>query len=135
MSRKTLINILENVFQPSVNEAMKDDLLGKSVKTLSTLADATPDVDFSDSHSISVTLGSVNVTAFNAIVAGLKEGEEVLLTITNDATPRTLAWGTGFAFAGGSGPTITAGAAAVDVFKGVVVGGIIVLSVVAQNIS
>lgn len=135
MSRKVLINILENVFQPSVNKAMKEDLMGKTVKAISLAAETTKDLDFAEYPSISLTLGTQNITALNAVTTGLIEGEEVFLVITNDATPRTLAWGTGFAFAGGTGPTITAGAAAVDVFRGVVVGGDIVLMVLAQNIS
>lgn len=135
MSRRTLINMLENVFQPGVNQDMKVDLLGKSVKAISTLADATPEIDFSEHNSIHLTLGSVAVTGLSCLTTGMQEGEEVLLVITQDATARTLAWSTGFKFAGGAGPTITAANNAVDVFKGVVVGGYIVLSVVAQNIS
>lgn len=136
MSRRTFINILENIFDISVNQAMKLDLIGKSVKSMgSTLANATPNLNFSDSSSISIITGSVNITSLNAIVTGMEEGEEVLLVITQGATPRTIVWGTNFIFAGGSGPTVTASGTAVDVFKGVVVGGKVLLSIVAQNVS
>ena len=135
MSRRTLIDIIQNVWQPSVSQAVELDLVGKEVKEVSALADATPDLDFSEFQNISLTTGSVNITALNAITTGMKEGEEVVLVITQGAAARTIAWGTGFLFAGGTGPTVTATAAKVDVFKGVVVGGDIVLAVHAQNIS
>lgn len=133
MDRKALINILENVFPPSVNQAIKSDMLGKTPFAVAGGANATITLDFGSYPSIHLTTGSVNITALNATVSDLEEGEEIILVITQGATARTLAWGTGFKFAGDVGPIITPVASAVDVFKGVVVGGNIVLSVVAQS--
>ena len=47
MSRKTLINILENVFAPSVNQAMKEDLIGAAKKVTALAAETTVTLDFS----------------------------------------------------------------------------------------
>lgn len=136
MSRKILLNILENVFPPSVNQAMKTDLLGNTPKVTALAAETTLTLDFSENASHDVTLGSANLTALNATVGDLQEGERVTLRITQDGTAaRTVAWGTGFEFAGGTGPTVTASTDAVDIFDGVVSGGVIVLMIVAQDIS
>lgn len=136
MSRRSLINLLSLVYQPALKQGLEKDLLGKEVKAVDLAAETTYDLDFVNEHSIVLTLGSANLTALNALVTGLKNGEKVLLTLIQDGTAaRTVAWGTGFLFAGGTGPTVTASTDAIDVFEGVVVGGEIVLRVVAQNIS
>lgn len=95
MNRKTLINILQNVFQPAVNQAIEADLIGAS-KLDTTLTDETAvTLDFTKNKFHSLVLGSDNIT-LNATVAGLKPGEQCFLKITQDATAaRTVTWGTG----------------------------------------
>jgi hypothetical protein len=48
----------------------------------------------------------------------LKAGAEYTWIITNDATPRTITFDTAFLFAGGSAPSLTASAGAIDIFRG-----------------
>lgn len=135
MSRKTFLNILENVFQPSVNQAMREDQLGMESKVTALAAETTLTLDFTEWSYHELTLGSANLTALNAtVVAGknsLKKGERVYLKITQDATPRTIAWGTGIV----TDVTVTAGASAVDMLEGVFDGTNIVLGALAQNVS
>lgn len=135
MSRKSLRNILSLVYQPSLKQAFEKDLLGKEAYAVDLAAETTYDLNFVNQHSIVLTLGSTNLTALNALTTGLKNGERVLLTVINGSSARTVVWGTNFLFAGGTGPTVTASANAIDLFEGIVVGGEIVLRVIAQNIS
>lgn len=135
MGRKTFLNILENVFPPTVNQAMREDLLGSEVNTVALAAETTLTLDFTKNRFQDVTLGSQNLTALNATVTdgkdSLKPGEQVFLKITQDATPRTVAFGTGIVTA----VTVTAGASAVDLLVGVFDGSNIILGALAQDVS
>ena len=135
MSRRSFINILENVFQPTVNQGMRSDLLGTSPKVTTLTSETTLAINFSESASHEVTTGAQNLSAVTAVLGDLKDGERVLLKVTQGGTARTWGWSTGFAFAGGSGPVVTSGSTAVDLFEGIVSGGKIVLRIIAQNIS
>jgi len=135
MGRKTFLNILENVFPPSVNQAMRQDLIGSEAKVTALAAETTLTLDFTKYRFHDLTLGSANLTALNATVTdgkdSLKPGEQVYLKITQDATPRTIAWGTGII----TDVTVTAGASAVDLLVGVFDGTNIVFGALAQDAS
>lgn len=95
MSRRTAINVFQNVFTPHANHALEDDIIGAEKKSTSALALTTVNLDFSEFKYHSLLLGSDNIT-LNAVVTGLKPGEVCLLQITQDATgARTVTWGTG----------------------------------------
>lgn len=73
---------------------------------------ATITPDFADSNNFSVTLGG-NRTMANP--SNLVAGQSGSIFITQDGTgSRTLAWGSYWDFAGGTAPTLTTTAAAVD---------------------
>jgi hypothetical protein len=73
---------------------------------------ATITPDFADSNNFSVTLGG-NRTLANP--SNLVAGQSGSLFITQDGTgSRTLAWGSYWDFAGGTAPTLTTTAGAVD---------------------
>ena len=82
--------------------------------TISALTDGssiTP--DFAAANNFSVTLGG-NRTLANP--SNLTAGQSGVITITQDGTgSRTLAYGTYWKFAGGTAPTLTTTAAAVDI--------------------
>ena len=137
MSRKTFLNILENVCQPTVNQAMREDLLGNEPKVTALAAETTLTLDFTENLFHVVTLGSQNLTALNATVASgknsLKPGEKVYLKIIQDSTAaRTVAWGTNILE---SSLTVTASTDAIDLFEGVFDGTNIILGALAQNVS
>jgi hypothetical protein len=74
---------------------------------------ATITPDFADSNNFSVTLGG-NRTLANP--TNLTAGQSGVIVITQDGTgSRTLAYGSNFKFPGGTAPTLTTTASAVDV--------------------
>ncbi len=90
----------------------------------------------SDNMFPKLILGAENLTSLTATVGDLNEGDEVFFRITQDGTgARTIAWGGGWEAAGGTDPTVTASTDAVDVFKGVVHGGKVLLTALAQDIA
>ena len=131
MIRSALLNIFELVFQPTASQALDEYFLnGLQAEDEVTLTDETTyEVAFnSDNRYPKLILGSANITALTATVGDLKEGDEVLFRITQDGTAaRTVSFSTGFAAAGGTDPTVTASTDAVDILKGVVTGGEIVI--------
>ena len=130
MSRRTLINILENVFQPSVNEAMKEDLIGSKVKTLSVGAATTITLDFEEYKFHEVTLGSENITALNAVVTGLYPGERVYLKLIQDGSgARTVAFNANIL----TDITVSSSTDDIDLYVGVFDGTNIILGAIAQN--
>ena len=136
MSRKSFLNILENVFQPSLNQAMRDDLLGAEPEVTALAAETTVTLDFTKNRFHDLTLGSQNITALNATVAddknSLKPGELVFLKITQDSTAaRTVAFNTNIL----SDVTVTASTDAVDILVGVFDGTNILLGALAQDVS
>jgi len=139
MNKTVLLNLLENVFPPTVNQAFNDWFLkGKQAADEVTLtSETTYVVPFSSDNTFpKLVLGAQNITALTATVGDLSDGDEVLFQITQDSTAaRTISWSTGFAAAGGTDPTVTASTDAVDLFKGVVVGGEVVLIALAQDIA
>lgn len=131
MSRKKLINILENVFQPSVNQMMKSELMGASVKETALAAETALTLDFTSNRFHDLALGTANIT-LNATVAGLKPGELVFLKVTqNSVAARTITWGTGIV----TDATVTAAVDDIDLFMGVFDGTNIILGALAQNVS
>lgn len=95
MSRRSAINIFQNVLDPHVNHAMEDDIIGAEKKSTSALALTTVTLDFGEHKYHSLLLGSDNIT-LNATFTGLKPGEQCILQLTQDATAaRTITWGTG----------------------------------------
>ena len=139
MNKTRLLNLLENVFPPAVNQALNDWFLkgAQSAAEVTLTSETTYVVPFnSDNRFAKLVLGAQNLTALTATVGDLNDGDEVLLQITQDGTAaRTVSWSTGFAASGGTDPTVTAATDAVDLFKGVVSGGEVVLIAEEQNIS
>lgn len=138
MSRKSFLNILENVFQPTVNQAMREDLLGSVPKATTLAAETTYTLDFTENAFHTLLMGSANITALNCTVVNgkdsLKVGERVYLKVTNDGTAaRTLAFGTGAVNA--NGLALTAAINAVDLFEGVFDGTNIIWGTLAANIA
>lgn len=87
-----------------------DGVLAATITTLTDGATITP--DFSDSCNFTVTLGG-NRTLANP--SNLVAGQSGSIFIVQDATgSRTLAWGSYWDFAGGTAPTLTTTANAVD---------------------
>ena len=82
--------------------------------SVSALADgATITPDFAAANNFSVTLGG-NRTLANP--SNLTAGQSGVIVITQDGTgSRTLAYGSYFKFSGGTAPTLTTTASAVDV--------------------
>jgi hypothetical protein len=82
--------------------------------TITALTDgATITPDFAAANNFSVTLGG-NRTLANP--TNLTAGQSGIITITQDGTgSRTLAYGSYWKFAGGTAPTLTTTASAVDV--------------------
>lgn len=131
MNRKTLLNILTNVFAPTVNQAMMEGMIGKKKKATALTNETAVTLDFSEYNFHDLTLGSDNIT-LNAGVDGLKEGEEVILKITQDGTAaRTITWGDGIV----TDVTVTASTNAVDLLKGVFDGTRIIFGALAQDAS
>lgn len=131
MSRITLINILELVFQPKVIEEFKNEIIGSSKNSTALAAETTLTLNFNNYLFQDVTLGSANIT-LNATVSDLKVGEKVYLKITQDSTAaRTITWGTNII----TDVTVTASTDAVDFLVGVFDGTNLILGAIAQNAS
>jgi len=82
-----------------------------SITALTDGATITP--DFADSNNFSVTLGG-NRTLANP--SNITAGQSGVIVVTQDGTgSRTLAYGSYWKFAGGTAPTLTTTASAVDV--------------------
>ena len=81
------------------------------IDALTSASTITP--DFAASNNFSVTLGT-NATLANP--SNLTAGQSGVIAITQDSTgSRTLAYGSKFKFAGGTAPTLTTTASAVDI--------------------
>ena len=139
MNKTAFLNILENVFPPTVNQALNDWFLkgAQSATEVTLTSETTYEVPFnSDNRFAKLTLGAQAITALTADLGDLNDGDEVLLRITQDSSAaRAVSFSTGFAGAGGTDPVVTASTSAVDLFKGVVSDGEIVLVIVAQDIA
>ena len=134
MSRISLLNIIENVFQPGVNQAMREDLIGAVPLVTVLVAETTLTLDFTKNRFHVVELGSANLTALNATVVNgkdsLKIGEEVFLKIIQDGTgARTVVFGTGIL----TDVTISSSTDDIDILVGVFDGTNILLGALAQN--
>jgi hypothetical protein len=82
-----------------------------SITALTDAATITP--DFDDNNNFSVTLGG-NRTLANP--SNITAGQSGVIVVTQDSTgSRTLSFGSNFKFAGGTAPTLTTTASAVDV--------------------
>ena len=139
MNKTRLLNILENVFPPAINQALNDWFLkgAQALAEVTLTSETTYIMAFnSDNRFPKLILGAQNITAHTATVGDLSEGDEVQFRITQDGTgARTVSFSTGFAAAGGTDPTVTASTDAVDVFKGIVTGGEILIIGSAQDIA
>jgi len=139
MNKTAFLNILENVFPPAVNQALNDWFLKgvQSAGEVTLVAETTYVVPFnSDNKFAKLVLGSANLTDFTCTIGDLKEGDEVMLQITQDGTgARTINWGTTWESAGGTDPTVTASTDAVDIFKGIVHGTKILITDLIQAIA
>ena len=131
MSRKTLINILENTFQPSLNQAMVKDILGSEGKVIALAAQTTLAIKFNEHAYQDITLGSAGVTV-TAVTTGMKDGEVIILKITQDGTAaRVVVFSTGFT--NPLGLVVTPLIDAVDYYLGIVDGGNITLLNLTPN--
>lgn len=131
MSRRTFINILESIFPPDISEAMKKDLLGAKVKLTTLDAETTLILDFTEYKFHEVLLGSADITALDAGVAGLEVGEQVYLKIVQDSTAaRTITWGVGIL----TDVTISNTTDDIDLLVGVFDGNYIIFGALAQNV-
>ena len=89
---------------------VKNSSVGE-IDALTSASTITP--DFAASNNFSVTLGT-NATLANP--SNLTAGQSGVIAITQDSTgSRTLAYGSKFKFAGGTAPTLTTTASAVDI--------------------
>jgi hypothetical protein len=89
---------------------VKNSSVGE-IDALTSASTITP--DFAASNNFSVTLGT-NATLANP--SNLTAGQSGVIAITQDGTgSRTLAYGSKFKFAGGTAPTLTTTASAVDI--------------------
>ena len=132
MSRRTLLNVLENIFEPLTNRAMKEDMLGKRMKTTSLAAETTITLDFGEYLFHYLEIGSDNVTV-NFTTTGLTGGEHVYLKTKNGSTKKTITWGTGVI--NPSSLAMTDSNNAIDLFHGVFDGTNIILGAFAQAVS
>ncbi len=136
MSRKTLLNILENVFQPSVNQAMRVDLFGSEPLVTTLAAETTLELDFTKNRSHVVLLGSANLTALTAVVSSgkdsLKPFEQVFLKIVQDGTgARTVAFSTNIL----TDVTVSSSTDDIDILVGIFDGTNILLGALGQNVT
>jgi hypothetical protein len=93
---------------------------------------ATIDVDFNVSHNHKVTLGGNRTLTFS----NGEEGETYHLQITQDGDGnRTITWPTSVHWAGGTAPTLSTGAADIDLLRFVFNGTVYIGESVALNIA
>ena len=116
------------------NGTGKIKLTGAAVAEITTLTDATNiAVDFSDGQNFSVTLGG-NRTLANP--SNVDAGQTGSIFVVQDATGgRTLSFGSYWKFAGGTAPTLSTGANAVDRIDYIVKSSTEIHAVASLNLS
>ena len=123
--RQEAINILENTLQPAVNQAIIDSILGKEALTTTLTTETTVALNFADAAFHVLQLADANIT-LTAVVAGMKDGEVVILKIIqDDTTVRTVTFSTGFTMP--FGVQINGELDAGDYFLGVIDSGAIIV--------
>ena len=131
MSRRTLKNLFDSIFPPTINHGFEEDLMGATKKVVTLAAETVVSLDFGEDKFIELALGSANIT-INAVVTGLKPGEQCYLKIIQDATgARTVAFGTNMV----ENLTVTASTDAIDLFMGIFDGTNIIFGPLAQDVS
>ena len=116
MSRRTLINLLQSIFPPTVNQGMVKDMIGAESSEIILAAETEITLDFT----------------LNATVLGLKVGERVYLKIIQDGTgARTVTWGSNIL----TDATVSSSTDDIDMFMGVFDGVNIILGALAQNVA
>jgi len=131
MSRRTLINLLQSIFPPTVNQGMVKDMIGAESSEIILAAETEITLDFTLNKFFILNLGSANIT-LNATVLGLKVGERVYLKIIQDGTgARTVTWGSNIL----TDATVSSSTDDIDMFMGVFDGVNIILGALAQNVA
>ena len=122
-----------NIGINTTSPAKKLSVNGPALATISALTDgATITPDFDTAQNFSVTLGG-NRTLANP--NNIDAGQTGSIFVTQDGTgSRTLAFGNKFAFAGGTAPTLTTTAAAVDRIDYIVMSSSIIQAVVSLDV-
>ena len=122
-----------NVGINTTSPAKKLSVNGPALATISALSDgSTITPDFDTAQNFSVTLGG-NRTLANP--NNIDAGQTGSIFVTQDGTgSRTLAFGNKFAFAGGTAPTLTTTASAVDRIDYIVMSSSIIQAVVSLDI-
>lgn len=113
----------------------------KSAAKFSVATQGTPVVLTSSSASIALNATLANnfthTTTENTTLANptnLVAGQHGSIIITQGATPRTMAFGTSWKFAGGAAPTLTATASAVDVLTYYVVSSTFIVASLIKDV-
>ena len=122
-----------NIGINTASPAKKLSVNGPALATISALTDgATITPDFDTSQNFSVTLGG-NRTLANP--TNIDAGQTGSIFVTQDGTgSRTLAFGNKWAFAGGTAPTLTTTAAAVDRIDYIVMSASIIQAVASLDV-
>ena len=122
-----------NIGINTTSPAKKLSVNGPALATISALSDgSTITPDFDTAQNFSVTLGG-NRTLANP--NNIDAGQTGSIFVTQDGTgSRTLAFGNKFAFAGGTAPTLTTTASAVDRIDYIVMSSSIIQAVVSLDI-
>ena len=122
-----------NIGINTTSPAKKLSVNGPALATISALTDgSTITPDFDTAQNFSVTLGG-NRTLANP--NNIDAGQTGSIFVTQDGTgSRTLAFGNKFAFAGGTAPTLTTTASAVDRIDYIVMSASIIQAVVSLDI-
>lgn len=134
MSRKSFLNILENVYPPTVNQAIKEDLLGSVPNVVVLAVDATLELDFVNNRFYNLTVGSVGLTLTAKVTDdknSLKPGELVFIKLTQYSTAQTVAFSTNIV----SDVTVSSGNDEIDLLIGVFDGTNILLGALAQAVA
>ena len=122
-----------NIGINTTSPAKKLSVNGPALATISALTDgSTITPDFDTAQNFSVTLGG-NRTLANP--NNIDAGQTGSIFVTQDGTgSRTLAFGNKFAFAGGTAPTLTTTASAVDRIDYIVMSSSIIQAVVSLDV-
>ena len=122
-----------NIGINTTSPAKKLSVNGPALATISALSDgSTITPDFDTAQNFSVTLGG-NRTLANP--NNIDAGQTGSIFVTQDGTgSRTLAFGNKFAFAGGTAPTLTTTASAVDRIDYIVMSSSIIQAVVSLDV-
>jgi hypothetical protein len=122
-----------NIGINTTSPAKKLSVNGPALATISALTDgSTITPDFDTAQNFSVTLGG-NRTLANP--NNIDAGQTGSIFVTQDGTgSRTLAFGNKFAFAGGTAPTLTTTASAVDRIDYIVMSASIIQAVVSLDV-